>query len=462
MSEFRNIYFIGIGGIGMSALARHFKQKGYNVAGYDRTRTRLTDEIEAEGISISFEDDEATIAEDFRDVEQTKVVFTPAIPQNNRIFRFFTQNGFDVMKRAAMLGELTSQSDAICIAGTHGKTTTSTLTAHILRNSSLGCSAFLGGISNNYDTNYWSNVKSPFVVTEADEFDRSFLHLHPYLSLITAMDADHLDIYGNKDEVVKAFRQYARLTSVGGSLVYKYGLPLSERDVDEDTELFTYSVSNTNADFYAFDIKLSFGRYKFSISTPFGILRNVTLGVAGRHNVENAVAATALAMLAGAEEDEVRAALKSFTGNRRRFQYRIEERDFCLIDDYAHHPEEIKTMLTSVREMYSDRKVTVVFQPHLYTRTRDFAAGFAKSLALADRVLLLDIYPAREKPIPGVDSKMLANRMNNVDVKITSKERLFDDIMQRPLDVLIMMGAGNIDAMVPEIESKIKELKGLK
>lgn len=462
MSEFRNIYFIGIGGIGMSALARHFKNKGYNVAGYDRTRTRLTDEIEAEGIAVTFNDDVATIDEAFRDAELTKVVYTPAIPQNNNILRFFTDNKFDVMKRAAMLGELTAQSDAICIAGTHGKTTTSTLTAHILRNSSLGCSAFLGGISNNYDTNYWSNVKSPFVVTEADEFDRSFLHLHPYLSLITAMDADHLDIYGSKDEVVKAFRQYARQTAVGGSLVYKLGLPLSERDVDEDTELFTYSVDNTKADFYAFDIKLSFGRYKFSISTPFGILRNVTLGVAGRHNVENAVAATALAMLAGAEEDEVRAALKSFTGNRRRFQYRIEENNFCLIDDYAHHPEEIKTMLTSVREMYSDRKVTVVFQPHLFTRTRDFASGFAKSLALADRVLLLDIYPAREKPIPGVDSKMLADRMRNVDVKLTSKERLFDDIMQRPLDVLIMMGAGNIDAMVPEIESKIKELKGIK
>ena len=462
MSDFKNIYFIGIGGIGMSAIARHFKQLGYNVAGYDRTKTRLTDEIEAEGINVSFDDDVNTIGEDFQDKENTKVVYTPAIPQSNKIFSFFRNEGFDIVKRAVMLGELTSQSDAICIAGTHGKTTTSTLTAHILRNSSLGCSAFLGGISNNYDTNYWSNVKSPFVVTEADEFDRSFLQLNPYLSLITAMDADHLDIYGNKEEVVKAFKQYARQTTVGGSLVYKYGLPISERDVDEDTELFTYSMNNCNADFYAFDIKLSAGRYKFSISTPFGILRSVTLGVAGRHNVENAVAATALAMLAGAEEDEVRTALKSFTGNRRRFQYRIEENSFCLIDDYAHHPEEIKTMLTSVREMYSDRKITVVFQPHLYTRTRDFANGFAKSLALADRVLLLDIYPAREKPIPGVDSKMLADRMRNVDVKLTSKENLWSDISMRPLDVLIMMGAGNIDAMVPDIEAKIKELKGLK
>lgn len=458
MAEFKNIYFVGIGGIGMSALARHFKAIGYNVAGYDKTRTRLTDEIESEGIAISFDDDVATIADIYRDKEQTKVVFTPAIPHDNKIMSFFREGGFDVMKRAAMLGELTSRFDAICIAGTHGKTTTSTLTAHIMRNSSLGCSAFLGGISTNYDTNYWSNTESGFVVTEADEYDRSFLQLHPFLSVITAMDADHLDIYGTKDEVVKAFRQFAKQTTCGGSLVCKKGLPISQDDIDEDVELFTYSLDDPDSDFYAFDIRLSNGRYKFSIATPFGIVRNVMLGLPGRHNVENAVAAAALSMLAGAEEDEVREAMKTFKGNRRRFQYRIEDKNIVLIDDYAHHPEEIRTMLTSVREMYDGRKVTVVFQPHLYTRTRDFADGFAKSLAIADRVLLLDIYPARELPIEGVNSQMLANKMKGTNVSLTTKETLLVDLQSETLDVVIMMGAGNIDALVPVVEEELKKL----
>ena len=452
------VYFLGIGGIGMSALARYFKAKGHDVAGYDRTRTTLTDEIEAEGISITFSDNVDTIPTIFQDKEQTQVVFTPAIPADNNILTFFRKGDFCILKRAALLGQLTSQSDAICIAGTHGKTTTSTLVAHILKQSSLGCSAFLGGISNNYNTNYWSNTNSNFVVTEADEYDRSFLTLHPYLSLITAMDADHLDIYGTKDEVVKAFKQYALQTTIGGSLVCKLGLPISESDIDEDVELFTYSATNTKADFYAFGIKLSADRYHFSISTPFGIVRDVVLGVPGRHNVENAVAAVALAMLAGADEDDVRNALRTFTGNRRRFQYRIEEKNFVLIDDYAHHPAEISTMLSSVREMYDKRKVTVVFQPHLYTRTRDFASEFAQALSLADRILLLDIYPARELPIEGVTSQMLADLMPNADVQLTTKQNLVSDILQRPLDVLVMMGAGNIDAMVPEVEQQLKQV----
>ena len=458
MSDFKNIYFVGIGGIGMSALARHFKALGYNVAGYDRTPTKLTNEIESEGISITFDDNVESVQPIFRDKEQTKVVFTPAIPADNNILTFFRNGGFDVVKRSAMLGQLTSQADAICIAGTHGKTTTSTLVAHILRQSEFGCSAFLGGISNNYGTNYWSDTNSNFVVTEADEYDRSFLTLHPYISLITAMDADHLDVYGTKDEVVKAFKQYASQTTVGGSLVCKLGLPISEQDIDEDVELFTYSATDTKADFYAFGIHLSADRYHFSISTPFGIVRDVMLGLPGRHNVENAVAAVALAMLAGANEDDVRTALRTFTGNRRRFQYHIEEKNFVLIDDYAHHPAEISTMLTSVREMYDKRKITVVFQPHLYTRTRDFAPEFAKALSLADRILLLDIYPARELPIEGVNSQMLANLMPNADVQLTTKQTLIADILQRPLDVLVMMGAGNIDAMVPEVEKELRQV----
>lgn len=452
-----NYYFIGIGGIGMSALARHFNAIGKNVAGYDRTQSRLTNEIEAEGIAITFEDSINNIPEIFRDKKNTTVVFTPAIPQSNNILRYFIDNGFDIIKRSAMLGKLTDEANAICISGTHGKTTTSTLVAHILRQSNVGCSAFLGGISNNYETNYWSNTESNFIVTEADEYDRSFLQLHPYLSLITAMDADHLDIYGTHKEVVKAFHQFASQTVTGGSLVYKYGLTFDESKVSEDCEIFTYSRCNKEADFYAFNIKLIGSHYHFSISTPFGTIKDVELGVPGMHNVENAVAATALALLAGAEHNEITDALKTFKGNRRRFQYRIETDKICLIDDYAHHPEEIRTMLSSVKEIYKNRRITVVFQPHLYTRTRDFADGFAEALSIADRVILLDIYPARETPIEGVNSQLIANKIKNSDICLTTKDNLYNDITSEPIDVLIMMGAGDIDVLVPEIENKIRK-----
>lgn len=434
----------------MSALARYFKATGKNVAGYDRTHTKLTDELEAEGIDITFSDDASNLQSEFRASKDTLVVYTPAVPATQAHMTFFSQNGFKLLKRAQLLGLVTEHSDAICVAGTHGKTTTSSLTAHILRQSEIGCSAFLGGISNNYDTNYWSNVNSQYVVTEADEFDRSFLNLRPYLALITAMDADHLDIYGNEKEVRKAFLQFAQRIVSGGSLLYKQGLPIAEDEIDEDVEIFTYSLSDKEADFKAFGIKLDGDVYTFNLDTPMGVLRGLKLGVQGLHNVENAVAACALALLAGAEEDEIRKALETFSGNRRRFQYIVKRPDFVMIDDYAHHPAEIKTMLSSVQKLYPNRKLTVVFQPHLFTRTRDFAKEFALSLSLANRVLLLDIYPAREQPIPGVDSQMLANMMTT-DVSLVKSETLIDKIKEQPLDVLIMMGAGNIDAMVPVV-----------
>lgn len=459
MDNIKNIYFVGIGGIGMSAIARHFKALGKNVAGYDRTRTELTDEIVSEGIDITFEDDVNTIPHSFKDKESTIVVITPAIPADNAIRLFFEKGGYNIMKRAAMLGKLTSMASAICIAGTHGKTTTSTMVAHVMRSSEVGCSAFLGGVSANYNTNYWSNTSSSFVVTEADEYDRSFLHLHPYLSLITAMDADHLDIYGTHEEVLNAFHKFASQTELGGAVVYKYGLPFEEGEIDEDCEIFTYSLKNREADFYAFDVKLHGSRSTFSLHTPFGVIKGVELGIPGFHNVENAVAASALSLLAGVTEVELIDALKTFKGNRRRFQYRIDENDFCLIDDYAHHPEEIRSMLVSLRQMYQNRKVTVVFQPHLYTRTRDFADDFADVLSLADRVLLLDIYPARELPIEGVTSSMLLDKIHGISAQLSSKERLFDDIVSQPLDVLVMMGAGNIDVMVGDIERQIREYK---
>ncbi len=451
------VYFVGIGGIGMSAIARHFNSIGVKVAGYDRTATPLTAELEAEGIGISYADSEDEIPAEFRSPQGTSVVYTPAIPADSAILSFFRKNGFTVEKRAAVLGRLVSENyNPICIAGTHGKTTTSTLTAHILRGSEVGCSAFLGGISVNYNTNYWHDPKSSLMVTEADEYDRSFLHLHPYLALITATDADHLDIYGTHDEVKKAFLQFAQQTQPGGAVVYNLKASLDLDAIDEDIELFSYSLSDAKSDFYASNIKLENGRYTFSVNTPMGVVKNLTIGLPGLHNIENAVGAVALATLAGATESEISSALASFRGNRRRFEVRIATDDFCLIDDYAHHPEEIRTMLTSVKKMYAGRDLTVVFQPHLYTRTRDFADGFASALSLADHVILLDIYPAREEPIEGVTSQMLLQKITT-DASLVSKEELCSALTQSKRDIVIMMGAGNIDALVPVVEQYMKD-----
>ncbi|MCQ2236779.1 MAG: UDP-N-acetylmuramate--L-alanine ligase [Bacteroidales bacterium] len=458
MAKTDNIYFVGIGGIGMSAIARHYKKMGKNVSGYDKTNSRLIEEMASEGIKTTFQDCASEIPQAFKDKANTTVVYTPAIPKDNEILTYFRENGFDVVKRAVMLGDLTKNHDAICISGSHGKTTTSTLVAHIMRNSTLGCSAFLGGISSNYDTNYWSNTDSDYVVTEADEYDRSFLQLHPFLTLITAMDPDHLDIYGTKDEMRKAFHQFASQTTCGGSIIYKYGLEFNEGVVDEDVEIFTYSLSDSKADFYAYSVVLNNeGLYTFSVSTPMGQIRDLTMGLPGLHNVENAVAAIALANLAGVEDSEIRKALASFRGNRRRFDFRIRTKELTLIDDYAHHPEEIRTMLTSVKAMYPHRKVTVAFQPHLYTRTRDFANEFASALSLADRVVLLNIYPARELPIEGVNSEMLASKITT-DVTLTTKEHLVMEITSKPIDVVVVMGAGDIDRLVEPIEKQMLEM----
>ncbi|MCR5695975.1 MAG: UDP-N-acetylmuramate--L-alanine ligase [Marinilabiliaceae bacterium] len=457
----KNYYFVGIGGIGMSALARHFHAIGCNVSGYDRTQTRLTNEIIADGIPITFEDDVNTIPETFRSKNDTLVVATPAIPANNAILSYFRNEGFEVVKRSVVLGHLTDAADAVCVAGTHGKTTTSTLAAHILRASHVGCSAFLGGISVNYDTNYWSNTESPFVVTEADEYDRSFLTLHPHVAVITAMDADHLDIYGTKAEMQKAFRQFASQIRSGGALLLKYGLPIDDEIVSEDAEFFTYARENKEADFHAFRVKRVGNKYNFSISSPLGDIEDLTLGLPGLHNVENAVAAVASAQLCGATDDEIRDALASFRGNRRRFEYHIDTEKCVLIDDYAHHPQEIATTLNSVRDIYGKRPLTVAFQPHLYTRTRDFADDFAKVLATADRLLMLDIYPARELPIEGVTTQMLIDKIkkirSNIDVHLVAKEQLAQAIAEGNHELVLIMGAGNIDALVPEVEAKLKE-----
>lgn len=455
INDIKSVYFIGIGGIGMSALARYFMSLGKKVGGYDRTATLLTSQLETEGASICYTDDIACITNDFKNKKDTLVIYTPAIPEDNTLYRFFSKDEFVIMKRAQVLGLITRNSDGICVAGTHGKTTTSGLVAHILRSSPVGCSAFLGGITVNYDTNYWSNTQSPYVVVEADEFDRSFLHLSPHLALITSMDADHLDIYGDASEVEEAFNLFAQRIKPGGALVIKSSLEIDQDAIDEDVEIFTYGVNDKKADFSAVNLKLVDDLYNFDIITPFGNIKNAVLGIPGIHNVENAVGATALALLAGAEPDEVLSALSTYRGNRRRFQFRIREPRFCFIDDYAHHPAEIKAMIGSLRKTYSGRKITVVFQPHLFTRTRDFAADFAEALDMADRVILLDIYPAREEPIEGVNSEMLLKLMKNKNAAKADAGQVFDMVVSQPLDVLVTMGAGNIDLLVPDLEEKL-------
>lgn len=454
----KNVYFVGIGGIGMSAIARHYNAIGAKVAGYDRTPTQLTDELKAEGINITFDDEVRTIPADFGNPKDTLVVYTPAIPESNAILSHFRKGGYRVEKRAVALGRLISDNyEPICIAGTHGKTTTSTLTAHIMRGSAEGCSAFLGGISVNYDTNYWHDPSSCYMVTEADEFDRSFLQLRPHLALISATDADHLDIYGTHAEVKKAFAQFAQKVQTGGALVINTRADVALDGIDEDVEVFGYSLNKEEgSDFYATNIRLADGQYTFNVVSPFETVKNLTLGLPGLHNVENAVGAIALSLLAGTDEDEIREGLLTFRGNRRRFDIHIKRPDFCLIDDYAHHPEEIRTMLNSVRKMYVGRDLTVVFQPHLYTRTRDFADDFASALSMADHVLLLDIYPARELPIEGVTSQMLASKMTT-DVRVIEKANVVAELKSQKRDIVVMMGAGNIDALVPIVEEAYKE-----
>ena len=455
IKDIKSVYLIGIGGIGMSALARYFASLGKTAGGYDRTPTLLTDELQNEGIDIHFSDDVKLIAPCYKDKNSALVIYTPAIPNDHSEYDYFVQGGFHVMNRAEVLGLITKAYDGMCVAGTHGKTTTSGLVGHILRSSSVGCSAFLGGITNNYGTNYWSNANSSFVVVEADEFDRSFLHLTPHLALITSMDADHLDIYGDSRHVTEAFNLFAQKVQPGGALVVKNGLPLDEMANDDEVEIFTYGVNDREADFSAINIQLVDDLYRFDLVTPFGSFRKLELGIPGMHNLENAVGASALALLAGVEKEELTSALKSYSGNRRRFQFRIRHKNFCFIDDYAHHPAEIKAMIGSMRQTYPGRRLTVVFQPHLFTRTRDFAADFAASLDLADRILLLDIYPAREQPIEGVTSDMLLQLMKNKNGRLVTKDSLFESIVEQPLDLLVTMGAGNIDALVPDLENKL-------
>ncbi|WP_066632677.1 UDP-N-acetylmuramate--L-alanine ligase [Labilibacter marinus] len=449
-NKVKNVYFIGIGGIGMSALARYFKANNYNVAGYDRMPTLLTGELEKEGIEIHFEDDTKCIDDDYKNQVNTLIVYTPAIPAENKLLNFFKENLFSVKKRSEVLGILTHQRKGICVAGTHGKTTISTMIAHLLKQSKVDCSAFLGGVAQNYKTNLLLSEKSDYVVLEADEFDRSFLRLTPHLALISSTDADHLDIYGDDSSVKESFCEFAALVKSDGILLSKKEIELNFK-VSKGVKHFTYSLEDKQADFYADNISLSKGIYQLDLKTPQQTIKGIKVGIPGLVNVENAVGACSVAYLSGATEQEIKNALPGFKGIRRRFDYRIKRDDLVLIDDYAHHPEEINATLRSVRALYPNKKITGVFQPHLFSRTKDFYKEFATSLNKLDELLILDIYPAREKPIKGVTSSMILDLIELPIKKLTAKKELLNEINDIKPEILLMMGAGDIDKEIDKI-----------
>ena len=449
-----NYYFLGIGGIGMSAIARYFKAKGFNVAGYDRTASLLTHELEKEGIAVNYSDEVEVIPSEYKNPDNTFVVFTPAIPKDNVQYNFFVSNNFVMQKRAQVLGDITRRERGLCVAGTHGKTTTSTMIAHILKQSHVDCNAFLGGISKNYTSNLLLSDKSDLVVIEADEFDRSFHHLSPYMAVVTATDADHLDIYGTYDAYVESFNHFTSLVQPGGVLIMKKGIVLNPQ-LAENVSLYTYSATE-KADFYADNIRIGGGKLLFDFIAPTTKICDVDLGVPALVNVENAVAAMAVALLSGATESELKAGIASFAGIRRRFEIHYKSDKFTLVDDYAHHPKEIEASLKSINALYNDRKIVVVFQPHLFTRTRDFYADFAKALSVANQVVLVEIYPAREKPIDGVSSKIIFDEITSPVKKITTKKELIDTLDNIDFQVLLVVGAGDIDTLIPSIIEHFK------
>lgn len=447
MNNIHRVYFIGIGGIGMSAIARYFNEKGVKVSGYDRTPTALTRQLEAEGMQIHYTDEVNLL-----DKDANLVVYTPAIPAAHTELTWYRDHQYEVVKRSDVLQEITRSLFAITVAGTHGKTTVSTMIAHLLRDSGYGCNAFLGGISVNYDKNFWSSRKQVAVI-EADEYDRSFLKLSPDIAVLTAMDADHLDIYGTPEAMEDAFIQYTHNIKPNGTLIARFGL---HRDKELNaTNKLLYSLQNDAADAYAQNIRMKNGGYEFDVMHKDWMIDNLELHIGGMHNVENAVVAVTVAHLLGIGTDKIRAALSSFKGIKRRFEYVVKNDHQIYIDDYAHHPEELKALITSAKALFPGRKTTVIFQPHLFSRTRDLAEGFAASLSLADEVILLPIYPARELPIEGVSSEMIA-AMITVPVRIMQKEEVLQWLKSNPVPLLITAGAGDIDQLKEPIKEILK------
>ena len=454
LNDIKAVYFIGIGGIGMSAIARFFLSREIPVGGYDHTPSVLTERLKAEGAHIIYDDDPDEISATFKNSRNTLVVYTPAIPADNKVLGYFNNMAFDVEKRAQVLGALTRAYRGLCVAGTHGKTTTSTMAAHIIHQSHVGCNAFLGGISKNYGTNYLLNSSSPYVVIEADEYDRSFHWLTPYASVITAVDADHLDIYGTEEAYLESFARFTSLIQPGGCLIMKKGIKLVP-SVKENVKIYTYSARD-GGDFHAGNIRIGDGTIVFDFVMPEGSVADIELGVPVEINIENAVAAMAIAWLNGVSGDDMRRAMASFKGAKRRFEFWVRRPDRVMIDDYAHHPDELKASIRSVKALYPGRRLSVIFQPHLYSRTRDFAPQFAEALSLADEVFLLDIYPARELPIPGVTSKLIFDKITCRNKELCLREKLLERIKECNFDILLTTGAGDIDRLLPEIAAIVE------
>ena len=449
VNTLKSVYFIGAGGIGMSALVRYFLSKGKKVGGYDRTPSELTMKLIEEGADIHYEEAPEKIPDEFKNPENTLVVYTAAMPEDHILLQYFRKHGFTIYKRAQVLGMLTRSSKGLCAAGTHGKTTTSAMTAHLLHQSQVGCDAFLGGISKNYGTNLLLSDNNAYVVIEADEFDRSFHWLRPYATIITSTDADHLDIYGTEEAYLESFNHYTSLIQPGGALIIREGIRLQPR-LQEGVRLYTYS--SESGDFHAENIRIGGGEIVFDYVSPLGNISNVQLGVPVAINIENGIAAMALAQLGGVSNEDIKTGMASFRGVDRRFDFKIKTDKVVYLSDYAHHPEEIKQSILSMRALYEGKKLTGIFQPHLYTRTRDFYQEFADSLSLLDEVILTDIYPARELPIEGVSSQLIYDNLRpDIDKILCKKEEVIDILKEKEIEVLMTLGAGDIENYAPQI-----------
>lgn len=453
IKDIKSVYFVGAGGIGMSAIARYFLHLGVKVAGYDKTPTVLTKKLEEEGVELHYDEDVEKIPSECRNPESTLVIYTPAIPAEHKELVYFRENEFDVEKRAQVLGMLTRKHKGLCVAGTHGKTSTSAMCAQIMSRSHVGCNAFLGGISKNFGSNYVLDKNSDFVVIEADEFDRSFHWLRPWMSVITSADPDHLDIYGTKEAYLESFRHYTSLIQPGGALIIHKNLEL-EPNVQEGVKIYEYS--REEGDFHAENIRIDNGEISFDFVSPIETVRGIQLGQPVSINIDNGIAAMAMAQLNGCTAEELREGMKSYDGVDRRFDFKIKTDKMVFLSDYAHHPKEIYQSVRSVRELYKDKKITAIFQPHLYTRTRDFYKDFAESLSMLDEVVLCDIYPAREQPIQGVTSKLIYDNLRDgVEKKLIHKEDVVTFVKENDFEVLVVLGAGDIDNYVPRITDEL-------
>ena len=457
LKDIKAVYFVGAGGIGMSAIARYFIRKGVVVAGYDKTPSELTKQLEREGALLHYEENTDEIPHACRDPKQCLVIYTPAIPAEHKELQYFRANGFTVEKRAQVLGTLTRTHKGLCVAGTHGKTSTSTMCAHIMHQGHIDCNAFLGGISKNYSTNYIISAESDYVVIEADEFDRSFHWLRPWMSVITATDPDHLDIYGTKEAYLESFRHYTTLIQPGGALIIHRGLEM-QADVQPGVKVYEYS--RTEGDFHAENIRIDNGTITFDFVSPIENVKDVELGQPVPINIDNGIAAMAMAQLAGCTAEELKYGMKTYRGVDRRFDFKINDSRHVLLSDYAHHPKEIYQSAKSIRELYKGRHITAIFQPHLYTRTRDFYRDFADALSQLDEVILTDIYPAREQPIEGVTSQLIYDNLRpGIEKSIIRKDDVLDLVKQRDFDVLVILGAGDLDNYMPQITKIIENKK---